>query len=145
MPRRRAHEPGIQPLDDTRRSFESRTFLVVACGNGTCYFCDLESMAEMAMTRDEARAKCIEAVAEKIAFDMDTLPWALVNEHHKNFYRRVARRSFDSLHGIARVNLPEATEEMIEAGNSIEDGDHLSVWSVMAATGNLTNPPETKP
>jgi hypothetical protein len=66
----------------------------------------------------------------------------------KNDWREEATIVLDSLHGIARVDPIEATEEMIAAGSDAEgysEGDIHGIWKAMAAAGDLTNPPETKP
>jgi len=44
----------------------------------------------------------------------------------------------DALHGIVRVNPPEATEEMIKAGHN------FGYYAVMAAAGDITQPKGTK-
>jgi hypothetical protein len=67
----------------------------------------------------------------------------------------------DSLHGIARVDPVEATEEMIRCGAALvrkkwfenEAKTYQGKWEALArsafeamsATGDLTNPPEEKP
>jgi hypothetical protein len=92
-------------------------------------------------TRDEARAKCIGAMYEACfeamngRYDQPTEIW--VNGF---------TAAFDALHGLATVNLPAATKEMLAVGNKIECGDPLwLVWWAMSAAGDLTNPPEKKP
>jgi hypothetical protein len=97
------------------------------------------------MTLDEQRAKCIEAI--KICHQ--TYEIGYFSDFH-------AARILDSLHGIARVDPIEATEEMLKAYcGALNIGGHGHVfpekikaaarWSAMSAAGDLTNPPEQKP
>jgi hypothetical protein len=85
------------------------------------------------MTRDEYRARCIEAIAYG-------QKWEEVVE--KDVYRCHAAKILDSLHGIARVVPIEATEEMSISGIDAAPGQ---TWRAMSAAGDLTNPPEQKP
>jgi hypothetical protein len=88
------------------------------------------------MTRDEHRAKCIEAMAAEIS---SVCAWP------DNRSVEAAIRAFDSLHGIARVDPIEATEEMMTAGRVRTGiGDRHIIWTAMSAAGDLTNPPEGK-
>jgi hypothetical protein len=94
------------------------------------------------MTRDDHRAKCIEAMM-----------FALINAHdHNSDWFRMAATAFDSLHGIARVVPVEANNEMIHTGVGAIVGspesawiNAISCWNAMSAAGNLTNQPEGKP
>lgn len=97
------------------------------------------------MTRDEHRAKCIEAMARATALHVEG-----VEEMWPDFIA-VETAAFDSLHGFATVNAPNATEEMISEGRlaflKTRPGEELyqRLWLAMSSTGALTNPPETKP
>jgi hypothetical protein len=92
------------------------------------------------MTRDEARAKCIEMIGA--ALDRRGI--------FVSFEQAVA--AFDALHGIAAVNLRDVTEEMADAARREAHGhkDDLqisvnripAVFAAMAATGDLTNAQE---
>ena len=91
------------------------------------------------MTRDEARAMCIEK--------MDAA------YHTAAFDRTKTRRDcfaavFDALHGIVRVCSAEATEEMYVVSSGILYGPMIGFveyWRQMSAAGDLTNGSETKP
>jgi hypothetical protein len=140
------------------------------------------------MTRDELRAKCIEAIARCLG-DRNDAPWqefiddataafdalnsfAVVraDEHRakcidamigayvlqlKNdscsSLRQCMTAAFDALHGIARVNPIEATEEMCQAAATLGDRVYpgwpgvSGYWDAMSAAGDLTMPPGNKP
>jgi hypothetical protein len=90
--------------------------------------------------RDEARAKCIEAMVQAYILRLKEYPLSSIFEGFT--------AAFDSLHGIARVNPIEATEEMMAAINlNIIRGmsANEATYYDMSAAGDLTNPPETKP
>jgi hypothetical protein len=113
------------------------------------------------MTRDEHRSKAIEAMAENhwnsscspghTSINSRPGPSILWDKLMPVF--RAARirdmtAAFDSLHGVAFVDPTEATEEMIKAGwwNAEYEGQKAPVaelYRIMAAAGDLTNPPET--
>jgi hypothetical protein len=117
------------------------------------------------MTRHDRRAQCAETIADAIHDMTKDAQFSRQQE------LRTAYFMLDALHGIARVNAPEATEEMIEIGASAlwERMEHLdpgldenrwtalkererefyrlsiaTAWAAMAATGDLTKPPEKK-
>jgi hypothetical protein len=88
------------------------------------------------MTRDEARSKCIEAI--KVCHQTYEIGY---------FSDFQAARILDSLATAGvHVNLPEATEGMLDAAIlTINAQPRLrAVWRVMSAAGNLLNPPETE-
>lgn len=92
------------------------------------------------MTRDEHRAKCIEAMIEAGPQASSYLNW-----------KKIMTAAFDAIRTAdARVDPVEATEEMIEAGE-LAAGAKWSghpvvfIFSAMSAAGDLTNPPEGKP
>lgn len=79
--------------------------------------------------RDAKRQKCIEAIAEAATISV-----------------RRATAAFDSLHGLARVVTPGATESMIIAGMHHDNmGCIAGQWRAMSAVGDLTNAQEQKP
>ncbi len=81
------------------------------------------------MTRDEHRAKCIEAIGGALAKLGIFISYAQ------------ATAAFDALDGIAFVNSPEP-QELTRLGYSLLT---IKRWIRMAAAGDLTNPPEEKP
>lgn len=92
------------------------------------------------MTRDEYRKACIEAMEEAFYVRSSGEPASVYD---------CMVAAFDALHGVARVNQIEATEEMI---NTLDDSwfdvpicDIGEVFEILSATGDLTNPPEKKP
>jgi hypothetical protein len=91
------------------------------------------------MTRDEHRAKCIEAIK--------TCHQTFEIGYFGDFQ---AARILDSIHGIALVCSPEVTAEMDAAGTGslekIGDADTLiaGIFLAMAAAGDLTNPQEPR-
>jgi hypothetical protein len=94
-----------------------------------------EEVGASAMTRDEHRAKCIEAMRSAVfhyRHSRRQFDWLLSEE---------AIVAFDSLHGIAAVCPLEVTEEMIEAYHSAGYGPRKE-WAAMSAAGDLTNAPE---
>jgi hypothetical protein len=98
------------------------------------------------MTRDERRAKCIETTADALHDMTDDNPFPRRAE------LKIATFILDSLHGIARINPVEATEEMYAAGwneggtdYNMSEGDLRLLFEAMSAAGDLTNPPEGKP
>ena len=92
-----------------------------------------QSAGEDAVTRDEARAKCLEA--------META-WIKSGANNLKVADAMAA-AFDALNGIARVDPIEATEEMIDAG--LYYAQLVEIWRAMSAAGDLTNGPENKP
>jgi hypothetical protein len=85
--------------------------------------------------RDEHRAKCFEAMECAWPASVRVPP------------REALIAAFDALHGIARVNPIEATEEMVKAGRFADtnEGYYFSeLWRAMSITGDLTDPPEGK-
>jgi hypothetical protein len=95
------------------------------------------------MTRDEARAKCIEAMVEG---------GNKLRRGHGPSWETMAA-AFDALHGIARVDPVEATEKMITAARAARQAHKDmsmpellddTLWRAMSAAGDLTNGPETK-
>lgn len=82
------------------------------------------------MTRDEHRAKCIEAQA--LAY---VKRWQDGASRADSF-----AAAFDALHGLARVTPLEATDEMIDAAKPI--CPDIGTYKAMAAAGDLTNPPK---
>jgi hypothetical protein len=108
----------------------------------------------IAVTHDEGRTQCIGAMAaatyELPDDDGDVVLWADASEYEKEMEIAWATAAFDSLHGIATVNLPEATEEMRAAAYEeerragINAGSALILFRVMAAAGDLTKPSEKK-
>ncbi len=111
------------------------------------------------MTRDEHRAKCIEAmVAARLEYHRSAIGLELPSgADAENFYTEMERRlmtvSFDALRTAGVGVYPiEATEEMRIAAvrNSpthgpLYDRDIPALWAAMSATGDLTNPPKTRP
>lgn len=122
------------------------------------------------MTRDEHRAKCIEANSLALARNMfperNLQSLDELGPRLKECYLAAGQEGIDALHGVASVNPIEATEEMIEAGaagmygngwNGSEGkmpGEKMKdVWrkyvraayGPMFSCGDLTNPPEKKP
>jgi hypothetical protein len=97
------------------------------------------------MTRDDARAKCIEAMALAELHH----EYGLVTFSPVQILEAEARATaaFDSLHGIARVNPIEATEEMMMACSEATGLMPMwaNSWRAMSAVGDLTNQPEMKP
>jgi hypothetical protein len=87
------------------------------------------------MTRDEHRAKCIEAIADELEPDwrrLQKIDWA-----HGIVVLRKAARIFDSLHDIARVVIVGA----VMRATIRQDGN----FDVCTNEVDLTNPPESKP
>ena len=80
------------------------------------------------MTRNEHRAKCIEAINAAIA---DYGKWPRPRQF-------LAPRILDSLHGIARVISVDPSEEITRNHQLID------LWHAMSAAGDLTNPPQEK-
>jgi hypothetical protein len=94
------------------------------------------------MTRDEHRAKCIEAMVD--AAQKIRAPWVLTLIL-RQVWVKVMAAAFDALYGIARVVPVEATPKMIEE-YELSDYENIGeVWSALSALGDLTNPPEGKP
>lgn len=101
------------------------------------------------MTREEHRAKCIEAMAfawlKRRGYKPPYIPAWMVRQTIEE--QTIA---FDSLHGIVRVNPVEATGEMIEAGRAANlevnptEGLYQRVFRAMSSRGDLTNQPEKK-
>lgn len=96
------------------------------------------------MSRDEARALCIEAIETAII-------GAIIDAGGTLDVRMtpVGAAAFDALHGIATVNPPSCTAEMVEAGDLASEkspeGDMITViFNAMSAAGDLTNGPENK-
>lgn len=79
------------------------------------------------MTRDEHRAKCIEALNYMLR----------LHGAHSLISPFLAIELLDSLHGIVWVIPIETTEGMLQ-------DSHIRGWRAMAAAGDLTNPPEEK-
>ena len=102
------------------------------------------------MTRNEARAKCIEAGTTAILQKRYGLRDIRSNGDIVKITRDEFTAAFDALPlADVRVVPVEATEEMVEAAARDWDGRMSArssgVWGAMSATGDLTNPPETKP
>jgi hypothetical protein len=100
------------------------------------------------LTRDEHRAKCIEAM--KVSARNGPLQTNGKIAYFSNAELvELFTAAFDSLHGIVRVDPIEATEEMIDeyalAEWSEDHEDVKSVWRNMSAAGDLTNPLEKQP
>jgi len=102
------------------------------------------------MTRDEHRAKCIEALArtyyyEQVQDDDEQFEEATTQEIQACI--EVGENLLDCLHGITRVAPVEATMEMTRSwfGNQNNTDYAEAVWRTMAAAGDLTNPPGKKP
>jgi hypothetical protein len=118
------------------------------------------------MTRDEYRAKCIEAM--KAAYVVFELTPEHASDEFFDLFTASFTAIFDSLHGIAHVVPIEATEEMSRSGgDALMDSqtidrqgldprfrysardfrriDACAVLRAMSAAGDLTNPPEGKP
>lgn len=87
------------------------------------------------MTRDEWRAKCIEAIEtvlrDRFHFDSP------VDRH------TLAENLFNAQHDRVRVCPIEATDEMLDP--RVESEGQRRTWRFMSAVGDLTNPPEKKP
>lgn len=91
------------------------------------------------MTRDEHRAKCIEAI--RAAFEA-------ANDDQQRFplLDDCWAAAFDALPSAgARVDPVEATEEMMKAARDARPSTIWYMWLAMSAAGDLTNPPEGKP
>jgi hypothetical protein len=87
------------------------------------------------MTRDEHRAKCIEAILH-----------ALFHSTELRTMEETATAALDALHGIARVVSIEATEEMLAVRTAWEaESDARDTWRNMSPAGDITKPPEEKP
>jgi hypothetical protein len=106
------------------------------------------------MTRDEYRAKCIEAMADlalagKVIY-ADENPKELL--FTRDNWIVIMTAAFDALRGIARVNPIEATEEMHVAAKERRESDKAKglptpwgqVWKAMSTTGDLTKTPESR-
>jgi hypothetical protein len=95
------------------------------------------------MTRDQQRNACFEKMAVARA---DGLWIAFTKEQRRSFIED-EKRVFDSLHGIARVNPVEATDEMLLAASEFDENSQqvcCAIWRAMSTKGRLTNPPEVK-
>ncbi len=92
------------------------------------------------MTRDEHRAKCIEAMKAAYVTRVAAGDWEFVD---------LMLAVFDSLANAGvRVDPVEATEEMRAASMWKQPKHRYYVdeeWRRMSAAGDLTNPPEGKP
>lgn len=88
------------------------------------------------MTRDEQRTKCFDAMEAAYETSRSSAPGA---------HRRSLAAAFDSLHGLAHVVPPEVTKEMNIAVIGYGRQGCGTVFRIMAAAGDLTNPPEEKP
>lgn len=93
-------------------------------------------------SRNEQRAKCIEAMAVADC-ELSGELWNELSEAAREDYRMNARPLFDSLHGLARVNPIEATKEMVDP--KVESEGQRRTWRYMSAAGDITNPPGEKP
>jgi hypothetical protein len=98
-----------------------------------------------AMTdRDEHRKACIEAMIGGYA----AVGLSQGDIGKFKLHTQAITAAFDALHGIARVNPIEATEEMQHAGSIMIDGPWSGArmcYEEMTELGDLTNPPETNP
>jgi hypothetical protein len=95
------------------------------------------------MTPAEHRAKCcIDAMIEAYVLQL--------KNNSCSSLRQCMTAAFDALHGIARVNPIEATEEMCQAAATLGDRAYpgwpgfSGYWDAMAAAGDLTRAPEKK-
>ena len=80
------------------------------------------------MTRDEARNVCVGAMCDAYEKKTDSsADWEGMLE------------AFDALNGLAAVNLPEATEEMIMHANLSSNRGAEMMWKIMSTWGDLTN------
>ena len=89
------------------------------------------------MTRDEHRAKCIEAMREAYG-----KAWSQ-SKTKKFSWQSGLTAAFDALHGVAFIDPIEATEDMVLAG--LSKFTVRQRWRAMSARGDLTNPPEETP
>ena len=117
------------------------------------------------MTRDEHRAKCIEAMARSICwlwFMQDIAPSGVswtddeISEKVDQYWQEYTDEAtihFDALHDIARVDPIEATGKMIAASDIYWQSefpgfptmaDVEGMWRAMSAAGDLTNAPENR-
>jgi hypothetical protein len=83
------------------------------------------------MTRDEHRAKCIEA---------------MVRAHRASYWQDIEVRmatAFDALHGIARVVPAEEFEDLMFYATADRTGEAKDFVERLVC--DLTNPPEGKP
>jgi hypothetical protein len=102
------------------------------------------------VTRDEARAMCIEAMDRAFIRAAPYLDFSMVGR------RRALTAAFDSLSKTGVHVVPTAaTAEMMEAATNEAHGHDSNlqialsripiVFAAMAAAGDLTDAPETKP
>lgn len=100
------------------------------------------------MTSDELRQQCIDAM--EVAAD-NALPCLCDKDGHPispGDFHAAIEAAFDAMHGLVRLEPPEATPEMIEAGAmkvsypAYSEAGRVAtnVWRVMAAAGDLTRP-----
>jgi hypothetical protein len=93
------------------------------------------------MTPAEDRAQCIEAMAlEELRYEHGLVTFS---PQTIAIAKEKAAHILDSLHGIARVNPIEATEEMVDAAFHCGSAEYEDIFRAMAARGDLTNPPES--
>lgn len=99
------------------------------------------------MTRDEHRAKCIEAMATVWLRNRGYESPADIPEWIWRQTIAEQTAAFNALYGVAFVNPRQPTAEMIGAGQSAEeDGMDLGrIFKAMATAGDLTNPQEKTP
>lgn len=103
--------------------------------------------------RDKQRNVCIVEMLNGYFSDLG-IPIDAVQNYLKHLGAMTA--AFDALHGIARVNAIEATNEMVKASRKATDKLYLEnttrsfsdtellpvIFATMSAAGDLTNPPE---
>jgi len=94
------------------------------------------------MDKSELREKVIEAMAVAIAESFDGLVWDELPDQWRQPYRDAAKAVLDALHGIVRVNPPEATEEMLDAATTVFMCDP-NIYREIAAAGDITQPKDT--
>jgi hypothetical protein len=92
--------------------------------------------------RAEARAQCIDTATD--AFIQQWFGCSKIGHRLREEVKMAITAAFDALHGLARVNPIEATEEMVEIaydnGGLFHDGIKRR-FDAMSAAGDLTNPP----
>jgi hypothetical protein len=93
------------------------------------------------MIREQARAKCIEAMAIAEC-KLGGEEWSEITEKAREDYRSGVRPLFDALHGIAVICMPNVTIDM-EAHRYYWSESYLVAFNDGVATiiaGDLTNP-----
>jgi len=95
------------------------------------------------MDKSELREKVIEAMAVAIAESFDGLVWDELPDQWRQPYRDAAKAVLDALHGIVRVNPPEATEEMCLIARVNVLTNARALFKCMSAAGDITQPKDT--